>query len=155
MAYPANYRYTREHEWIALSGSIGTIGITDYAQKSLREIVYAELLLGKTIFDKYKIEDVERFMKEKFSDLGKTYLDSGPGERRVLLGSICPTGLAWRYSGLSNQQFSPQYQAILDVREDDFASSTPERSRTPNPFVRSEVLYPLSYRRKLSKPLIL
>lgn len=54
----------------------------------------------------------------------RTYLKSDPGERRVLLGSICPSGLAWRYSGLSNQQFSPQYQAILDVREDDFALST-------------------------------
>ena len=43
MAYPANYRYTREHEWIALSGSIGTIGITDYAQNSLGDIVYVEL----------------------------------------------------------------------------------------------------------------
>ena len=32
MAYPANYRYTREHEWIELEGAIGTIGITDYAQ---------------------------------------------------------------------------------------------------------------------------
>ena len=43
MAYPANYRYTREHEWIALSGSIGTIGITDYAQKSLGDIVYVDV----------------------------------------------------------------------------------------------------------------
>jgi glycine cleavage system H protein len=43
MAYPANYRYTREHEWIALSGSIGTIGITDYAQQSLGDIVYVDL----------------------------------------------------------------------------------------------------------------
>ena len=42
MAYPANYRYTREHEWIALSGSIGTIGITDYAQNSLGDIVYVD-----------------------------------------------------------------------------------------------------------------
>jgi len=42
MAYPANYRYTREHEWIALDGSIGTIGITDYAQASLGDIVYVD-----------------------------------------------------------------------------------------------------------------
>jgi glycine cleavage system H protein len=42
MAYPANYRYTREHEWIELSGSIGAIGITDYAQKSLGDIVYVD-----------------------------------------------------------------------------------------------------------------
>jgi glycine cleavage system H protein len=43
MSYPANYRYTREHEWIALDGSIGTIGITDYAQQSLGDIVYVDL----------------------------------------------------------------------------------------------------------------
>ncbi|HMD76513.1 MAG TPA: glycine cleavage system protein GcvH [Terracidiphilus sp.] len=42
MAYPANYRYTREHEWIAVDGAIGSIGITDYAQKSLGDIVYVD-----------------------------------------------------------------------------------------------------------------
>jgi glycine cleavage system H protein len=43
MAYPTNYRYTREHEWIALEGNIGTIGITDYAQSSLGDIVYVDV----------------------------------------------------------------------------------------------------------------
>jgi glycine cleavage system H protein len=43
MAYPANYRYTREHEWIAVDGGIGTIGITDYAQGSLGDIVYVDV----------------------------------------------------------------------------------------------------------------
>src|SRR5215469_4858194 len=42
MAYPAQYRYTREHEWIAVDGNIGTIGITDYAQNSLGDIVYVD-----------------------------------------------------------------------------------------------------------------
>ena len=42
MAYPTNYRYTREHEWIALEGKIGTVGITDYAQNSLGDIVYVD-----------------------------------------------------------------------------------------------------------------
>jgi glycine cleavage system H protein len=42
MPYPANYRYTREHEWISLDGTIGTIGITDYAQNSLGDIVYVD-----------------------------------------------------------------------------------------------------------------
>jgi glycine cleavage system H protein len=43
MAYPTNYRYTREHEWIALDGTTGTIGITDYAQSSLGDIVYVDV----------------------------------------------------------------------------------------------------------------
>lgn len=42
MAYPANFRYTREHEWIELNGTTGTIGITDYAQNSLGDIVFVE-----------------------------------------------------------------------------------------------------------------
>jgi glycine cleavage system H protein len=43
MPYPENYRYTREHEWISLDGKIGTIGITDYAQNSLGDIVYVDV----------------------------------------------------------------------------------------------------------------
>ena len=43
MPYPENYRYTREHEWIALEGTTGTIGITDYAQNSLGDIVYVDV----------------------------------------------------------------------------------------------------------------
>ena len=43
MAYPTNYRYTKEHEWISVEGSIGTIGITDYAQNSLGDIVFVDL----------------------------------------------------------------------------------------------------------------
>jgi glycine cleavage system H protein len=43
MSYPENYRYTREHEWIAVEGSIGTIGITDYAQGSLGDIVFVDM----------------------------------------------------------------------------------------------------------------
>ena len=43
MAYPAEYRYTKEHEWIAVNGTIGTVGITDYAQSTLGDIVFVEL----------------------------------------------------------------------------------------------------------------
>lgn len=43
MAYPTNYRYTREHEWIELNGAVGTVGITDYAQNSLGDIVYVDV----------------------------------------------------------------------------------------------------------------
>jgi glycine cleavage system H protein len=43
MAYPANYKYTKEHEWISVEGTTGTVGITDYAQESLGDIVFVEL----------------------------------------------------------------------------------------------------------------
>lgn len=38
-----NFRYTEEHEWITLDGGVGTMGITDYAQKQLGDIVYVDL----------------------------------------------------------------------------------------------------------------
>jgi len=43
MAYPAAYRYTKEHEWISVDGATGTVGITDYAQSSLGDIVFVDL----------------------------------------------------------------------------------------------------------------
>ena len=43
MAYPAEYKYTKEHEWLKIDGSTGTIGITDHAQNSLGDIVFVEL----------------------------------------------------------------------------------------------------------------
>ena len=42
MPYPTDYRYSREHEWISVDGAIGSIGITDYAQNSLGDIVYVD-----------------------------------------------------------------------------------------------------------------
>jgi glycine cleavage system H protein len=42
MPYPTDYRYSREHEWISVDGAIGTIGITDYAQNSLGDIVFVD-----------------------------------------------------------------------------------------------------------------
>ena len=42
-SYPADLKYTREHEWVAVQGKVGTIGITQYAQSELGDIVYVEL----------------------------------------------------------------------------------------------------------------
>ena len=42
MTYPNSYRYTREHEWLQVEGAIGTVGITDYAQNSLGDIVFVD-----------------------------------------------------------------------------------------------------------------
>ncbi len=41
--YPKDYRYTKEHEWIKADGATGTIGITDYAQHELGDVVFVEL----------------------------------------------------------------------------------------------------------------
>src|SRR5271156_6636092 len=50
MAYPQSYRYTKEHEWIEVDGATAKVGITDYAQNSLGDIVFVELpKVGSTI----------------------------------------------------------------------------------------------------------
>jgi glycine cleavage system H protein len=43
MPYPTDYKYTKEHEWISVAGNTGTVGITDYAQGSLGDIVFVDL----------------------------------------------------------------------------------------------------------------
>ncbi len=43
MSYPNEYRYTEEHEWIKVTGDTGTVGITDYAQHELGDVVFVEL----------------------------------------------------------------------------------------------------------------
>jgi glycine cleavage system H protein len=43
MAYPATYHYTKEHEWVEVGGKTGKVGITDYAQSTLGDIVFVDL----------------------------------------------------------------------------------------------------------------
>jgi glycine cleavage system H protein len=43
MAYPAGYKYSKDHEWIEVGGGSGKVGITDYAQQQLGDVVYIEL----------------------------------------------------------------------------------------------------------------
>jgi glycine cleavage system H protein len=43
MNFPEDLKYTKDHEWIKIEGNVGTIGITDFAQKELGDIVYIEV----------------------------------------------------------------------------------------------------------------
>ncbi len=75
MAYPNNYRYTREHEWIAIEGNIGTIGITDYAQNSLGDIVYVDApKVGDTVTANQTFGSVEsvKAVSDLFSPVSGT-----------------------------------------------------------------------------------
>jgi glycine cleavage system H protein len=55
MNFPAELRYTKEHEWVRLEGDVVTIGITDYAQKELGDIVYVEV---ETVGDEVEADEV-------------------------------------------------------------------------------------------------
>src|SRR6186997_832491 len=43
MAYPSDFKYTKDHEWVEITGDRGKVGITDYAQQQLGDVVYMEL----------------------------------------------------------------------------------------------------------------
>lgn len=50
MNFPANLKYSKEHEWVKIEGNTGTIGITDFAQKELGDIVYVDInTIGETV----------------------------------------------------------------------------------------------------------
>jgi glycine cleavage system H protein len=50
MNFPENLKYTKDHEWVLIDGGIGTVGITDYAQGELGDVVFVELpAVGKTV----------------------------------------------------------------------------------------------------------
>jgi glycine cleavage system H protein len=50
MSYPADLKYTNDHEWVKIEGGSAKVGITDYAQKQLGDVVYLELpQVGRTL----------------------------------------------------------------------------------------------------------
>ena len=50
MNFPANLRYTKDHEWVLLEGNVATIGITEFAQRELGDIVFVDIpTVGKTL----------------------------------------------------------------------------------------------------------
>ena len=52
MEFPTGLRYSQEHEWVAVDGDIATIGITDYAQEQLGDVVYVELPAAGQVLNK-------------------------------------------------------------------------------------------------------
>ncbi len=55
MNIPSNLKYTKDHEWVSLDGEIATIGITDFAQKELGDIVYVEVETLDQTLDKDEV----------------------------------------------------------------------------------------------------
>ena len=79
------------------------------------------------LLNKYNLEDVIKFMRSKFEDLGKTYQESSLEQIKVLISSIFPSGLAWCYPGYSNYEISPIFQHIHAFETVDVSSGAPGR----------------------------
>ncbi len=81
MANPENLLYSKDHEWAKIEGDTATVGITDYAQNSLGDIVYVELpRVGQTIAPHASIGVVEsvKAVSELFSPVGGEVVEINP-----------------------------------------------------------------------------
>jgi glycine cleavage system H protein len=73
MAYPADLKYTKNHEWVRLEGVTAEIGITDYAQQQLGDVVFLELLeVGRTLTTGEVFGNIEsvKAVSELFAPVG-------------------------------------------------------------------------------------
>lgn len=76
--YPEDLRYTKDHEWVRMQGDRGTVGITDYAQKQLGDVVYLELPeVGKSLEPHHTFGTVEsvKAVSELFSPVAGEVLE--------------------------------------------------------------------------------
>ena len=97
--YPKDYRYTKEHEWVKVDGSNGTIGITDYAQHELGDVVFVEMpKVGTQLKPRQSFGTIEsvKAVSEIFSPVSGEVTETNP----ALAGSPelinkDPHGAAW------------------------------------------------------------
>jgi glycine cleavage system H protein len=76
--YPSHLRYTKEHEWLEVSGETGTLGITDFAQNELGDIVYVELPeVGKQVNPGDTLGTIEsvKAVSEVYAPVGGTVVE--------------------------------------------------------------------------------
>ena len=99
MNYPAELRYTKEHEWIRMEGSEATIGITDFAQHQLGDIVYVDIAtVGKTLAADEVFGTVEavKTVSDLFLPVAGTILSVNPLlEKQPELVNSDPYGDGW------------------------------------------------------------
>ncbi len=99
MNIPANLKYTKEHEWISIEGNIATVGITDFAQGELGDIVYVDIpSKGKTLAEEEVFGTVEavKTVSDLFLPLAGTLTEINPLlESEPELVNSDPYGKGW------------------------------------------------------------
>jgi len=99
MNFPANVRYTKDHEWIRLEGTVATIGITDFAQHELGDIVYVDInTTGKALSAEEIFGTVEavKTVSDLFLPVAGTVTEVNPLlEKQPELVNSDPYGYGW------------------------------------------------------------
>jgi len=99
MTYPDNLRYTKDHEWVLLEGEVATIGITEFAQSELGDIVFVEIeskgkpMAAETVFG--TVEAVKT-VSDLFLPVSGTITEVNPAlESEPELVNTDPYGKGW------------------------------------------------------------
>ncbi len=99
MTFPTNLRYTKDHEWISLEGNIATIGITEFAQGELGDIVYVDISSkGKSFAAEEVFGTVEavKTVSDLFLPISGTITEVNPAlEAQPELVNSDPYGAGW------------------------------------------------------------
>lgn len=99
MNFPAELRYTKDHEWIRLEGNVATIGITDFAQHELGDIVYVDIsTVGKALAAESVFGTVEavKTVSDLFLPVAGTINEVNPQlEKQPELVNTDPYGDGW------------------------------------------------------------
>lgn len=99
MNFPANLKYTKDHEWLSIDGDTATVGITDFAQQELGDIVYVEIdtkdkkLEAETVFG--TVEAVKT-VSDLFMPVAGTVIEVNPAlENEPEKVNTYPYGQGW------------------------------------------------------------
>lgn len=99
MNFPASLRYTKDHEWISLEGNVATIGVTDFAQHELGDIVYVDInTVGNTLAAEEIFGTVEavKTVSDLFLPVAGTITEVNPLlEKQPELVNTDPYGDGW------------------------------------------------------------
>ncbi|MBR7067423.1 MAG: glycine cleavage system protein GcvH [Bacteroidales bacterium] len=126
MNVPANLKYTKDHEWIKVDGDVATIGITDFAQSQLGEIVYVdintvgEVVAAEEVFGTIEavktVSDLFMPVTAEITEFNESLNDNGG------LVNSDPYGQGWMIKGkisnpaeLDNLLTAEQYKALINA----------------------------------------
>jgi glycine cleavage system H protein len=99
MNYPSHLKYTKDHEWISIEGNTATIGITDFAQRELGDIVFIDInTIGKSLDAEAVFGTVEavKTVSDLFLPIKGTIIEANPAlESNPELVNTDPYGDGW------------------------------------------------------------
>lgn len=99
MNFPTNVKYTNEHEWVRLEGDVAYVGITDYAQEQLGDIVFVDITAEGETLEKgetFGTIEVVKTVSDLFLPIGGEILEVNPGlEEHPELVNKDPYGEGW------------------------------------------------------------